>query len=218
MRAAQGLRECGQSPQDGHGLVAPFGQRRNAPERSLHGLAEHFGIKPFGQGVDRLDRGHFGEAFGVEHAIWVNHLAMAVPKLELAGDPAAGAKRQAFFDPLRIGEKENQQNVAGLVLDEHLIGRLRARPRRPMLDDDRLERHHGAYGRIGDLRPVSPVDRRMGQVEEDVDDAGLAAVLAEQAVEQLSGLRPDAGKARRRGEQGIEEGRPHLESGLGLES
>ncbi len=90
---------------------------------------------------------------------------MPVPKLQLAGNPAGLAKRQAFFDPMMIGEKENEEDVAGVVLDQDLVGRLGAATRRPVLDgldfegDDCIER------RIGDLWPVAAVDCRIREME-----------------------------------------------------
>ena len=45
---------------------------------------------------------------------------MPVPHLELARDPARRADRQPLLDPFDIGEKEDQLDVAGLVLDQHL--------------------------------------------------------------------------------------------------
>ena len=56
--------------------------------------------------------------------VWMHNLAMALPKLELAGNPSYGAERQASFDPMVVGEKKDEENVAGLILDEHFVGRL----------------------------------------------------------------------------------------------
>src|ERR1700677_2787863 len=48
----------------------------------------------------------------------MNHLAPAVPKLELAGNPARGSDRQPRPHPFMIGEEEHQLDVAGVVLEQ----------------------------------------------------------------------------------------------------
>ena len=129
----------------------------------------------------------------------MHHLAMAVPEFELARHPAARADRQAARDPLVVGEKKHEQHVAGVVLDQHAIRAFGA-GRRPVLDDARLDHHQRVERRLGDLRPVSPVDDAARQMEQKIQSARFMRAAAEQALEQLAGLGADAGQARGRGE------------------
>jgi hypothetical protein len=55
----------------------------------------------------------------------MHHLAHAVPELELAGDEPIGADRHGLQEMAHIGVEEHQRHVAGLVLDDDAIGRLR---------------------------------------------------------------------------------------------
>ena len=78
-----------------HGLVAdPFGQSRQAIERSLGGAGDGARVEALGQPVDRLDRRQAGEFVGVHHPVGMDDLPPAVPEFELARDPALGPDRQ----------------------------------------------------------------------------------------------------------------------------
>ncbi len=133
----------------------------------------------------------------------MHNLAMAVPEFELARHPAPRPDRQAALDPLVIGEEKHEQNVAGLVLDQHAIRAFRAR-RRPVLDDGRLDHHQRIERRLGDLRPVAPVNDASWKMEQEIDHARPGRGAAEQPVEQLAGLGADAGQARGRGEERVQ--------------
>jgi len=108
-----------------------------------------------------------------------------------------------------IGEEKHQKNIAGLIFDQHFIGRLGAGRRRPVLDDDGLQRHDAVHRRFGDLRPVTPVDGAEWQVKEQIDDARRTRGARHDLVEKLGGFRPDSEKIFRGGEKRIEEGGPH---------
>ena len=58
---------------------------------------------------------------------------------------------EALFDPGEIGEEEDEQNVAGLVLDQHFVWRTRARRRRAMFDHLRLDQHDLSRGAMAIL-------------------------------------------------------------------
>ena len=73
----------------------------------------------------------------------------------------------------------------------------------------RAQRHDLVDGGLGDLRLVAPVDDRVRQMEEDIDDARLALARADEPVEQLACLRPDAGERRSRCEERGEKVRAH---------
>ena len=183
------------------------GSRRQAFERALRGARDCALIEPVGQPVDRLDRGQPIELLRCHHPIRMNHLAAAVPELELAGNPAGGADRQPRPHPFMIGEEEHQLDVARIVLDQHLERRPRARVRRPaMLGHPRLDGDDRVGNRVADLGARAPVDGRLRQVEEDVDHPRALAPV-EQPVEQLGVLRPDPGQGARGREQRIEEPR-----------
>ena len=80
-----------------HGFVAdPFRQPRQALERGLGRAGDSARVEALGQAVDRLDRGQAGELLGVHHPVGMDDLPPAVPKLELAGDPARRAPIGSF--------------------------------------------------------------------------------------------------------------------------
>src|SRR5262252_3636397 len=111
-------------------FIVPFGQGGQFGERHCNRLAERFLKKPFGRMIDRLNRQHPGDALLVEHMVRMHDLAMALPKLEFAGNPTRRANWQTRFDPMMIGEKKDEENVPSLILDQNLVRRLRARARR----------------------------------------------------------------------------------------
>ena len=79
----------------------------------------------------------------------------------------------------------------------------------PVLDDARLDHHQRVERRLGDLRPVAPVDDGARQMEQKIERARFMRAAAEQALEQLAGLGADAGQARGRGEKRVEQGWTH---------
>src|SRR5205807_6865632 len=121
------------------------------------------------------------KTFAVEHAVGMHDLAMPVPKLQLAGNPAGGTKRQAPFNPMMIGKNEDEEDVAGLVLDQDLVGRLGAGARRQVPDDLDFERDDRIERRIGDFWPVAAIDCGVGEMEKKIEDAGVFAVFGQES-------------------------------------
>ena len=116
-----------------------------------------------------------------------------------------------------VGEEEDKLDVAGVILDQHLERRPRASVRRlAMLGHNRLDGHDRVGNGVADLGPRAPVDGRLGQMEEDVDDP-RALGLIEQAIEQFGVLRPDPRQRAGGREHGIEKigahGRGYSKSG-----
>ena len=105
----------------------PFRQAGQALERALGGAGDGALKEALGEAVDGLDAGKFREFLRVHDPVGMNHLAESVIDFELAGDPAGCADGQARADPLGVGEKEHELDVAGFVLDQHLERRARAR-------------------------------------------------------------------------------------------
>ncbi len=187
----------------------PFRQPRQALQRAVRGARHDSLEKTFGQRIDRLDRRQAGEFLGVQNPVGMNDLPDAVVELEPAGNPAGRADRQASAHPFGIRQEEHQFDVAGVVFDQDLERRLRAEAlRRAMLHDFRLERDDRAGNGVADFRPRAPVERRIGQVEQHVENARALRSI-EQAVEQFGVLGSDPGKRGSRGEQRIEERRAH---------
>ena len=105
----------------------------------------------------------------------MDHLAVAVPELDGAGDVAAGADREDLLHPAAWGVEEDQRDVARLVLDQHLVGRLDAARRgRAVGRDGDGHRHRIADRRLGDRALQLARDPAFGQVEQEVDDARRA--------------------------------------------
>ena len=102
-----------------------------------------------------------------------------------------------------IGEKEDEEDVAGLVLDQDLVGRLGAGARRPVLDDLDFERDDCIERRVDDFWPVAAVDRGKGEMEQQVEHARVPTVLRQEPVEKLGCFRPDAGQARGGAKRGL---------------
>ena len=185
-------------------LANPLRQSRQPLERALRGARDGTLKEAVRQSVDRLDRGQSIELLGCHHLVGMNHLAPAIPELDLAGNPARRADRQPRAHPFMIGEEEDQFDVACIVLDQHLERRPGARVWRPMVfchpgfdGDDR------SRNRIANLGARTAVDDRLRQVEENVEDP-RALRLAEQPVEELRVFWPDPGQGVGRREQGIE--------------
>ena len=107
-----------------------------------------------------------------------------------------------------MGVEEDEQDVAGVVLDEDAERRLAAPRRpRPVLGHPDLQRHRLADRRLGNRAFQLARDAAMRQVEQEVDDPSRPSGLADEPVEQLLDLRPDAGQRRRRREQRVEDRR-----------
>ena len=206
---AQRLQESGRAEPALGRFVHPFGQSRRARQGALRGPGERAGIKPLGQAVDRLDGRHARQLFGRHHLVGMDHLQIAVPDLQLAGDPARRAQRQAVAHPFFVVAEKHQFDVAGVVLDQDFERCLGARAgRRAMLDDAHFQSRDRAALRVADFRPRAAVERRVGQMEENVDDP-RAAMPIKQAVEQLGVFWADAGQCAGGREKGIEQGGSH---------
>ena len=209
MHVAQGFRE-GRKRRNIQGLsVVPLRQGGDFGQRRIDRLAERFLKEPFGGRIDRLHRRHSGKTFAVQHMVWMHDLPMPVPKLQLAGNPAGRAGRQAPFNPMMIGEKEDEEDVAGLVFDQDLVGRLGAGARRHVLDDLDFERDDRIERRIGDFWPVAAVDGGIGEMEKKVEHAGVFAAFGQESIKELGRFRPDAGQACGCREERIEERGTH---------
>ena len=109
----------------------------------------------------------------------------ARPKAPACRKSSGSRQRQALFDPMVIGQKEDEEDVAGLILDQDLVGRPGAGTRRPVLDGLNFERDDCIERCIGDFWPVAAVDRGIGEMEKKVDRAGLPGVLHQEPVEKL---------------------------------
>ena len=128
-----------------------------------------------------------------------------------AGDVALRADRQQLLDIAGLGAEIGQHHVAGVVAGIDQIRRARvARRRRAMAVDGHLQRHHGSRHGVADFRPRAAVDHAGRQMQQQIDQP-RRLIAAEQIAEQLVLLRPDAGKARDRRKQGIEQSRAHQE-------
>ena len=78
---------------------------------------------------------------------------------------------------MRVGKKEDEEDIAGLVLDQDLVGRLGAGARQHVLDDLDFERNDRIERRIGDFWPVAAIDCGVGEMEKKVEHAGVFAVF-----------------------------------------
>ena len=125
---------------------------------------------------------------------------------------AHAALGQLPLDELVLGVEEHEVDAPRVVLAGDLVGRLVvAARRRAMLEHPHLQRGDGARHGCGHRRRGAPVDHPGRRMPEQVDDArlGHAGRQPQRLLEQQLHARPDAGKVRRRGEQGNERMRPH---------
>ena len=93
-------------------------------QRPAHRFGQHPRIKSFGQAVDRLDQRHVGEAFGIQDAVGMDHLAMAVPKFE-------ACRKSSAFRP-EAGCVRSIDGWQGRRRAEHRPSRLRREPYRAL--------------------------------------------------------------------------------------
>ena len=127
------------------------------------------------------------------------------PRVRACPRSTASRRSAGSSDPLMIGEKKDEEHIAGLVFDKYFIGCLAPRPRRMMRHDVGLDRHDLIERRIRDLRPVAAIDGRYRQMKQEIDGARRTAV-GEEPVEQLADFRPHARQAGGRRKQRIEQG------------
>ncbi len=187
----------------------PFGQIGQLDQRLGDRTTQRAQRKPLRQRVDRIDTAELGKAGLVDDAVGMHDLRDAVIHLQGAGDVAFLADRQQLLDIAGLGAEKRQHHVAGLVTGIDKIRRARiARRRRAMAIDGDFQRHHGSLRGIADFRPRPAIDHAGGQMQQQIDQS-RRLVAAEQIAQQLVLLRPDAGKARDRSKQGIEQSRAH---------
>ena len=165
--------------------------------------------RPFGQGIDGIDAGQLCETGLIHDAVGMHDLQDAVEHLRGAGDVALGADRQQLFDIAGLGAEIGQHDVAGVVAGIDQMRRARvARRRRTVAVDRHLQRDDGSRHRVADFRPRAAIDHARRQMQQQIDQP-RRLIAAEQIAEQLVLLRPDAGKARDRRKQRIEQSRAH---------
>ncbi len=215
VKRLHGLEEGRKTAAGEEGGVLPLRQSRACLGGGRGDAGHHARADAFGQAVDRLDRGQGRRLGGVEQPVGMHHLAHALPQLELAGDDAVGADRQGLQQMADIGMEEDQRDVPGLILDEDAVGRLAlAGRRRAVLGDARREGGDAADRGIDDGRARATVDSAHRQVEQEIDDAGAARLVAHELVERLGRLGADAWQRRHRGKQRIEQGGAHAATRL----
>ncbi len=122
MQDFERLAETGKTRRFGAGVCEPIRQFRSRVKAAPMIFAKARGARPSVRPIDRLDQRHRREAFGIDDAVGMHHLAVSLPKLELAGNEAPFPYRQALFDPGRIGEKKDEKHIAGLVSTKTLCG------------------------------------------------------------------------------------------------
>ena len=176
--------------------VLPFGQRRQARERALHGLAHLAEVQPLGQRIDRLDQRQLGEPRLVNHAIGMHHLQHAVVERGGAGDVASLADRIELLQVVLRKIEVREDDVASVVARVDQIGRARTVRRGGPVAIDRHRHRDDAPGDdVAQLRPRAAIDRAGRQMEEKVDDA-RRLIATEQAGIELLELRTDARQRR----------------------
>jgi hypothetical protein len=187
----------------------PFRHLRNLRQRLRDGSAQCAEHQAFGERVYRLDLRHRREALFIDHAIRVDDLQGAVEHLRGAGDITLRTDRHQLLQIGAVAAEIGQHHVAGLIAGVDEIGRARMPVRwRTVAIDRHLERHHRADHGFADLRPRAAVDHAGRHVQQQVHQPWRIAAV-EQVTQQLVLLGTDAGQARRRREQGIEQGRTH---------
>ena len=195
-----------------HLRADPFRQFGQLLQRLRHRAPQRAQRQALGEGIDGIDARELCKARFIDDAVGMDDLQHAVVHLHGAGDVALGADRQQLLDIARLGAEIGQHHVAGVVAGIDQMRRARiARRRRPMPVDGHLQRHHGSRHRVADFRPRPAVDHARRQMQQQIDQP-RRLVAAEQIAEQLVLLRPDAGKARDRRKQRIEQSRAHPEN------
>ncbi len=190
------------------GLVLPFGQIRQPRQRVVHRPPHIAGGQPLGQRIDRLDQRQRGEALLVHHAVGMHHLQHAVVEFGGAGDVARLAHRQQLLQVVAARVEIGQRDVAGVVVGVDAIGRARAmRRRRPVIVHRHRHGDHLAGLHVAQFGARAAVDGARRQMKQEIDHARRLAL--EQPGIVLFQLRPDAGQAGERGEQGVEHERAH---------
>ncbi len=146
----------------------------------------------------------------VDDAVGMHDLRNAVVHLQRAGDVALLADRQQLLDIAGLGAEERQHDVAGVVAGIDEVGRARncaargGRWRSTVTSSVTMV-PCTASRIFGRARRSITLARQMQQQI----DQPRRLIAAEQIAQQLVLLRPDAGKARDRRKQRIEQGGAH---------
>ena len=192
--------------------VQPFRQVGQACHRLADGAGQRLAGNARGHRIDRLDQRQAGEILFVDDVVRVDHGRAAVEPLDLAADIERRADRQRLFEIVAMGVEEGEGDLAGVVMGEDPPRNAPVAARRLLVTVDAdLEGDDGAFRRQRDARLVAPVDDADGKVEEEIDDARRVLLVrpADQPAERDAELRPDAGKAGDRAEEGVEDVRAH---------
>ncbi len=188
--------------------VEPFGQRRQAGDRLADGAGQRLAGDAGGHRVDRLDQRQAGEIRLVDDVVRMDHGRAAVEPLDLAADIERSADRQRLFEVVAMGVEEGEADLAGVVVGEDPPRDAPVAARRLLVAvDAHLEGDDGAFRRQRDAGLLAAVDDADRQVEEEIDDARRILLVrpADQPAERHAELRPDAGKAGDRAEEGVED-------------
>ena len=147
--------------------VLPLRQFRDALERGIDRLAHLVRVQPFGQRIDRVDQRQPCKPFGIDHAVGMQHLQMAVVERRGARHVAQLALGKELFQIILARVEIGDGQRVGVVESIDVVGRARpVRRRRPVaLDgdgdsDDRIRPH------LAQLRLVAPVDEPGRQVKQ----------------------------------------------------
>ena len=174
------------------------------------GLAQLVGMQSLGQRIDRIDQRQLGEARGVDDAVGMQHLQVAVVERRNAGDVtqlALGQELlQIIFARVEIGDGQR----VGVIARLDIVGRARAiGRRRPMPVDGDGESDDRVGLDVGQLRLIAPVDETARHVKQQIDDARRLAFAPDEAAEYLLKLRADARQGGQWRKQRIEHRRTH---------
>ena len=195
-----------------HFRADPLRQVRQLLQRLRHRPPQRAERQSLGERIDGIDARQFCKTRLVDDAVGMHDLRHAVEHLQGAGDVTLRADRQQFLDIARRAAKIGQHHVAGIVAGMDQMRRAGiARGRWPVTVDRHFQRHHGSRHRVADLRPRAAIDHARRQMQQQIDQP-WRLVAAKQVAKQLVLFRPDAGKARDRREQRIEQSRAHSES------
>ena len=147
-------------------------------------------------GFDKRHRVRLAEP---RHIVRMHHRGAAVEPVDLAAHHHRFIDRQGLFQPVALDAEEGERKLPGLVMQENTVRLARfTRWRRLVAVDAAGDGYDEALRRMGDARLVAPIDDRVREMEDEVDDpAVLDALLPEQAREEIAEFRADA---RKRGE------------------
>jgi hypothetical protein len=198
-------------------VIQPFREHRQGRERAPDGPVEEFLRQPLGQRIDRFQPWELVTLVLSHDIIRMRHLQLHTVALDPARQDAHLADGEQLLQIGPLGMKEDQLDVAGLILADHPVWRALIAARRGMvlLDADQ-QRGELAGHRLGDGGRSAPVDQAGGHVQQQVDDARLAAVRhVEQLAEQHGKARPDAFDAGQRRKEWAKRKRPRRWPGSG---